>query len=626
MDMKSFLFRLIFTYSIVDYVWGQTPQPLGCDIGWDQYGTNCYLFIADKWVTYDQTISECNKYDSSPIWFDTQDELTWVKGKFNTYPSGAYWTNLNDRPPFGGPKAPGNGIWKWGKFTQPKPNIVQWNKSPANDGMNACGGLNAMTNMADVDCASKQGYLCNIEITAAGGKCQDGWVPTSTDCYFISNTSDLSQLLSWNDAKARCVSLATGSHLLTIDDPNDRDFVSVLPALSNNVNGPILYWTGLQYLTGKWQWFNSATFNQAYFQWVQEPDNVANMESCAVVRPNGKFSDRSCSVNQNFVCKKPQAYADTTLNNGCGSWIRAGQKCYQFFSDPKKTWSDAKAMCQSFNGDLINVKNLDLKVWLQEQMMDPSNEMSMWTALNDRDNEGKFVWSDGTPLDPNTIAWNSEPNDYKGDEDCGTIHADGTFNDLSCTAWFASPLCELDNVQGCPRKGGQWVSRSADSGAGYDCYLFGNFSSIDVQMTFSEAQSFCRSLAPSGNQIPQLFILDTKEEQQFINEQLRGLTADPFVGFWTQLTDSGNEGYWTWGGNQLIDTSLVNWAKEPSSLTADTDCAQVYFSAYFQVRRCSDKEGFICERSAHQPWNNSASPFAGSWFTMVILLMVIAMV
>lgn len=42
--------------------------------------------------------------------------------------------------------------------------------------------------------------------------------------------------------------------------------------------------------------------------------------------------------------------------------------------------------------------------------------------------------------------WNAEPNDYKGQEDCATIRADGTFNDLSCT-WFASPLCEVNNVR-----------------------------------------------------------------------------------------------------------------------------------------------------------------------------------
>ena len=34
---------------------------------------------------------------------------------------------------------------------------------------------------------------------------------------------------------------------------------------------------------------------------------MAGVENCAVVRYNGKFSDRDCNAKQNFVCKKSQA-------------------------------------------------------------------------------------------------------------------------------------------------------------------------------------------------------------------------------------------------------------------------------------------------------------------------------
>ena len=42
-------------------------------------------------------------------------------------------------------------------------------------------------------------------------------------------------------------------------------------------------------------------------------------------------------------------------------------------------------------------------------------------------------------------AWNQEPNDYVGDEDCGVIKSNGYFNDVSCSTTKAPAICELDN-------------------------------------------------------------------------------------------------------------------------------------------------------------------------------------
>lgn len=35
---------------------------------------------------------------------------------------------------------------------------------------------------------------------------------------------------------------------------------------------------------------------------------MAYKENCGVIRYNGAFSDRSCNLKYNFICKKPQAY------------------------------------------------------------------------------------------------------------------------------------------------------------------------------------------------------------------------------------------------------------------------------------------------------------------------------
>ena len=44
-------------------------------------------------------------------------------------------------------------------------------------------------------------------------------------------------------------------------------------------------------------------------------------------------------------------------------------------------------------------------------------------------------------------SWNKEPNDYKGQEDCGLLKANGYYNDVSCSATKAAAVCELDNIR-----------------------------------------------------------------------------------------------------------------------------------------------------------------------------------
>ena len=54
------------------------------------------------------------------------------------------------------------------------------------------------------------------------GNCPAGWYKSSTDCYYVSNTTDPSQLLTWHEAKTKCTQIVPGGHLLTIDDVNDQ--------------------------------------------------------------------------------------------------------------------------------------------------------------------------------------------------------------------------------------------------------------------------------------------------------------------------------------------------------------------------------------------------------------------
>ncbi|MBN94792.1 MAG: lectin, partial [Deltaproteobacteria bacterium] len=65
-----------------------------------------------------------------------------------------------------------------------------------------------------------------------------------------------------------------------------------------------------------------------------------------------------------------------------------------------------------------------------------------WHGLNDRQQEGQWAWTDGSPVD--FEAWGEgEPNNA-GTEDCAHIAywSEGRWNDLHCEA-VASYICQL---------------------------------------------------------------------------------------------------------------------------------------------------------------------------------------
>ena len=100
--------------------------------------------------------------------------------------------------------------------------------------------------------------------------------------------------------------------------------------------------------------------------------------------------------------------------------------CFQ-----KKAYVQAQEDCVARGGNLASIRNQSE----QQQLVTASLGLwwsSWWIGLDDIEEEGTFVWQDGTPTD--YTAWaNNEPNDSNG-EDCGHIAnwAGGLWNDIPC--------------------------------------------------------------------------------------------------------------------------------------------------------------------------------------------------
>ena len=126
-------------------------------------------------------------------------------------------------------------------------------------------------------------------------------------------------------------------------------------------------------------------------------------------------------------CPKCTPYTST--------WGREFDLCFESL-----IWQDAEASCVDKGGHLASVgseyhqqelKQVSFSLWVTE----------WWIGLNDLEEEGVYVWSDGTPL--GYEAWNDgEPNN-SGEEDCTHFAswASGLWNDIPCDRNHAY-LCE----------------------------------------------------------------------------------------------------------------------------------------------------------------------------------------
>ena len=93
-------------------------------------------------------------------------------------------------------------------------------------------------------------------------------------------------------------------------------------------------------------------------------------------------------------------------------------------------------------GDLASIPDEETYVMLRDRAY-KLLVAEWWIGLNDRDEEGTFVWSDGTTGGYRPWA-DGEPND-SGGEDCGhfwTAHG-GMYNDMPCDR-VQPYICQLE--------------------------------------------------------------------------------------------------------------------------------------------------------------------------------------
>ena len=116
------------------------------------------------------------------------------------------------------------------------------------------------------------------------------------------------------------------------------------------------------------------------------------------------------------------------LDAGKGAVIR-GDSVYMLVNGP--SWAEAESNANALGGNLVTINDPDENQFLVDTFLPlESGRDTLWTGLNDANEEGVFVWSSGDPSEYRN--WRpGDPNNGFGNEDYGQIDSNGGWLDNS---------------------------------------------------------------------------------------------------------------------------------------------------------------------------------------------------
>ncbi|XP_028315752.1 C-type lectin domain family 4 member M-like isoform X2 [Gouania willdenowi] len=92
----------------------------------------------------------------------------------------------------------------------------------------------------------------------------------------------------------------------------------------------------------------------------------------------------------------------------------------------RKNWDDSRRHCRQEEADLVIINSR------AEQAFLSGLTASAWVGMTDRDQEGTWLWVDGTAVSYDGLLWApGQPDDSLGGEDCGELRKMTGFNGLN---------------------------------------------------------------------------------------------------------------------------------------------------------------------------------------------------
>lgn len=416
-------------------------------------------------------------------------------------------------------------------------------------------------------------------------QCQQGWRENEGKCYFFSTETK-----TWNEANAYC--LHQRSNLMSIQDIHERLWV-------RTQIGDQIYWMGLNDLAveGVYEWSDGTPFIEYLSYWMaNQPDNWEDEDCGQVVGSSyGQWNDEDCSVKRKFICKhpNPNPVPQCDLANG---WMQHGSNCYKFKSEIRKSWNEARADCVLDGADLTSITTAEENQYVTSHM--GAGHLDLWIGLSNLKcnkischvevGNNDLAWSDAT-----TVGYtNWGPNQPTIDNQVGSCI--GIIKDTSESFGdWRSHVCRFERPYMCKRPLNTICPPGWNSFAG-SCYWI--VSNLNLLTTWHEAYTKC------SDEGAHLLIINSQEEQFYINGFLPDFHQVDIPDIWIGLSDKDQDGSFRW-----VDKSEIKFSNYASGFPRNTenfwDCGQIFTGNYegkWETTNCFKSLGYICEMTGGQ--------------------------
>ncbi|CAH3186896.1 unnamed protein product [Porites lobata] len=124
-------------------------------------------------------------------------------------------------------------------------------------------------------------------------------------------------------------------------------------------------------------------------------------------------------------------------------WICNGTSCYKLVTSLTLSWGKAKEECEKCQAGLVKVDSREENDFIKTELLPTHKDAGYWIGLSDSDNEGDWMWTDGTQLDSDGYKnWEDDhpKNNENNNEDCVVIRIrksdpvyHGKWRDLPCS-------------------------------------------------------------------------------------------------------------------------------------------------------------------------------------------------
>ncbi|XP_043921443.1 macrophage mannose receptor 1-like [Protopterus annectens] len=406
-------------------------------------------------------------------------------------------------------------------------------------------------------------------------KTQDGWIIyNGSDYYFSKNEVPM------EEARAFCKK--NFGDLAVVNSNSERHFLwkQIIRTESQ------FYYIGLFLgLDKKFRWMDGSPVN--FVAWnVNEPTFANSDENCvAIHKESGFWDDLNCGIPAAFICERYSHFINTTtptiippLAGGCPSeWLQFDNKCYKIFGakiEEQVSWHAARNECLHLGGNLASIKNEKQQTFLTLKLKDM--KVNVWIGLNDINNEGQFLWTDGQG-----VYYTNWAKGFPTWYDCVAIHT-GIRGEVG--AW-EDYLCTLSRGYICQRSPDPSLPQQSTEVPAGEFLKFENISYTIVQnkMTWEDAQANC--VAKSANLASILNVY----EQSFLWLQIIKYGEPVWIG----LNSNKTGGQYKWINNWKL--RYTKWgSSEPDINIA---CVYLDLDGFWKTASCDKNYYSVCKTS-----------------------------